>query len=235
MKIHVLQHVAFEGLSSIDPYLKNKGHQISYTHLYDNEKLPNINQFDWIIIMGGPMGIYDEAIYPWLTAEKKWIKSAIHQNKIILGICLGAQLIADVLGAKVYKNQYKEIGWFNINPVEDIKKTLLDKTIPENSPVFHWHGDTFDIPENCVALAESEACKNQGFVFNNRVVALQFHLETTLKSATTLIENCKNELDSSQYVQTAEAMLKNKLQFSNINQIMFEILNKLESQFPSLS
>jgi GMP synthase-like glutamine amidotransferase len=175
--------------------------------------------------MGGPMGIYDEEIYPWLNAEKQFIKTAINSKKVVIGICLGAQLIADVLGAKVYKNKHREIGWFNITRSADANNTILSNVIPENSEVFHWHGDTFEIPEGAYALAESEACKNQGFILNDRVVAFQFHLETTLESASALIENCRDELDGSQYVQTEQEMLSNEQRFSNINSVMFSILD----------
>ncbi|MEE9351633.1 MAG: type 1 glutamine amidotransferase [Thiotrichaceae bacterium] len=228
MRIHHLQHVPFEGLSSMEPVLKAKGHQLTSTHLYDNQALPSIDDIDWLIVMGGPMGIYDEAIYPWLDAEKKFIKQAIDSGKKVLGICLGAQMIADVLGAKVYKGKHKEIGWFDIMCSRGVKDTLLSSVIPEKTTVFHWHGDTFDIPEGAVALAASEACKNQGFIYDDRVIAFQFHLETTLESATALIENCGNELDGSKYVQTADEMLADVQRFTSINEVMVGVLEALE-------
>lgn len=230
MRIHHLQHAPFESLNSIEPVLKKKGHQSSSTHLYHNQSLPSVNDIDWLIVMGGPMGIYQEENYPWLNAEKRFINEAIHSGKIILGICLGAQLIADVLGAKVYKNKHREIGWFNINRAKEAEKTILSTAIPEQIEVFHWHGDTFDIPQGANALAESEACKNQGFIMDDRIIAFQFHLETTLQSATALIENCRDELDGSQYVQSEQEMLSNIQGFSNINQIMFSVLEVLETQ-----
>ena len=230
MRIHHLQHVPFEGLGSIEPVLTEKGHQLSSTHLYNNQVLPSVNDIDWLIVMGGPMNIYEEKRYPWLSAEKRLINEAINSGKIVLGICLGAQLIADVLGAKVYKNKHREIGWFNINRHSEAEKTVLSTTIPEQIEVFHWHGDTFDIPQGAKILAESEACKNQGFIMNDRIVAFQFHLETTLQSATTLIEQGRDELDGSQYVQSENDMLSNLRGFSNINQVMFSVLEVLESQ-----
>lgn len=230
MKIHYIQHVPFEGLSSIESYMKNKNHQLSSTQLYQGDSLPSIDEIDWLIVMGGPMGIYDEQIYPWLNAEKQFIKTAINSGKIVLGICLGAQLIADVLGAKVYKNKHREIGWFNITRSADANNTILSEVIPENTEVFHWHGDSFEIPQGAYALASSEACKNQGFILDDRVVAFQFHLETTLKSASALIENCRDELDGSQYVQTEAEMLSDEQRFSKINSVMFAILSELESK-----
>lgn len=230
MNIHHLQHVPFEGLGSMEAVLKEKGHQLSSTHIYVNQDLPVLSDIDWLIVMGGPMGVYEEDIYPWLKTEKRFIREAIDGGKIVLGICLGAQLIADVLGAGVYKNSDKEIGWFTINRSVDVESMMLAKAIPEQVEVFHWHGDTFDLPQDAILLAESEACKNQGFILDERVLALQFHLETTLESAISLIDKCGDELDGSAYVQSKNEMLSNSQRFSNINQIMRSILGALERQ-----
>lgn len=191
----------------MEPILKEKGHQLSSTHLYNNQSLPSLNDFDWLIIMGGSMGVYDEETYPWLSREKEFIKKAINSGKIILGICLGAQLIADALGAKIHKNKYREIGWFNINKSLEAESTILSTAMPEQIEVFHWHGDTFDIPEGAISLARSEGCENQGFIMDDRIVGLQFHLETTLLSAQELIENCRDQLDGSLYVQSEHEIL----------------------------
>jgi len=228
LKIHYLQHVHFEGLSSIEPYLLGKGYNLSVTHLYLGEALPSIEDFDWLIVMGGPMGIYDHADYPWLVAEKVFIKQAIDAGKRVLGICLGAQLIADVMGAKVYQGAHKEIGWFDIEPAAGMKGTILDAVFTKHMEVFHWHGDTFDIPEGAKALAASEACKHQGYIFDNRVVGLQFHLETTPESAAALIENCGDELDGSRYVQSKLDMLGSNERFKRLNKVMYVLLDALE-------
>jgi len=229
MKVHYLQHVPFEGLSSIEPLLIEKGHQLSSTHLYDTPLFPSLNDFDWLIVMGGPMGIDDHETCPWLVDEKHFIKTAIDSGKVVLGICLGAQLIADVLGAKVYRNEYREIGWFNINRLSGVDDTILTDAFPERVEVFHWHGDTFDIPEGAISLAESEACPRQGFIFDNRVVGFQFHLETTLASATALIEHCGEELDGSRYVQSKTEILADTERFMAINGVMLRVLNALEA------
>ena len=228
MRVHYIQHVPFEGLSSMESCLKGRGHTLSVTHLYKNQALPPLDDIDWLIVMGGPMGISDEAVYPWLHDEKEFIKAAIHQDKIVLGICLGAQLIADAMGAKVYKNNYREIGWFDIRRSEKADNTILSSVLPEKIKVFHWHGDMFDIPDGATPLAESEACKHQAFIMGERVLALQFHLETTLASASALIDNCGNELDGSRYVHSAEEILGDPQMFSDINGLMFSILEVLE-------
>ncbi len=230
MRVHYLQHVPFEGLGSIEPALRQKGHVITLTRLYQGEPLPTLEEIDWLIIMGGPMGIYDEARYPWLEAEKAFIKDAIAAEKTVLGICLGAQLIADALGAKVFKNRHREIGWFPIQRLPEAATTVLAKAIPEQTEAFHWHGDTFEIPQAATPLASSKACKNQAFILHDRVVGFQFHLETTREAAAALIENCRDELDSSPYVQSESEMLADEQRFTHINKVMHAVLEALEAR-----
>ena len=229
MKIHHLQHVAFEGLGSIEATLKEKGYSLSATRLYKNQPLPSCDDFDWLIVMGGPMSINDEQTYPWLTAEKHFIAQAIDAGKTILGICLGAQLISNALGSKIYKNPFREIGWFDITRLPETQSTIMAGALPPKMEAFHWHGDTFDIPQGATPIASSEACKNQGFVIEDRIVALQFHLETNFESAQTLIRKCHHELDGSQYVQTKTEMLSETQRFTQSNQVMDKVLAALEN------
>ncbi len=230
MRIHYLQHVPFEGLGSIEAALQHKGHTLSSTQLYSNQRLPAINDIDWLIIMGGPMSIDDEEKYPWLTPEKHFIKEAIHAGKIVLGICLGAQLIASALGAKVYKNPHREIGWFKIRPSDSIKGTALSTILDTPIDVFHWHGDTFDLPADAKRIAASKACKNQGFIMGDKVLALQFHLEASILSAAALVEHCGDQLDDSPYVTSKEDILSEPLKFEKTNQMMARIIGLLEKK-----
>lgn len=224
MKIHFLQHVEFEGPGSIEDWINRKGHQISITRLYDNEKLPEIKEIEWLIIMG----VYDENRYPWLQIEKKFIKKAIQNGKVLIGICLGAQLIADALGAKVYKNRYKEIGWYPIKFSRNAGKLKPFDFFPDKLVVFHWHGDTFDLPEGSTLLATSDACENQAFVFNNRVFGFQFHLEVTEEGACELIKYCGHEITGEKYMQLPEEILSDKSKFKKIKRIMDKFLYKLD-------
>jgi GMP synthase (glutamine-hydrolysing) len=231
MKIHYLQHVEFETPANILKWAERKGHTISGTHLYKNENLPDLKDFDFLVIMGGPMGIYDEEDYPFLKEEKIFIKEAINGNKLVLGICLGAQLIADVLGSKVYKNKEKEIGWFDVKLTEELKKTKIFKNFPKKFKAFHWHGDTFDIPNGAIHIAESEACKNQAFEYNHgKVVALQFHLEVDKNAVKRLIENSEEELkEKGKYIQFPEKMLKNTQHFEEVENLLFKMLDNMEN------
>ncbi len=227
MKIHFLQQVPFEGPGSIAAWAENAEHRISSTRLFQSDPLPKQADIDWLIIMGGPMSIHDEEHYPWLIEEKRFSKQSIEESKIVLGICLGAQLIADVLGAKVYPNDQKEIGCFPVKKYPDANKTTICGALPDEMEAFHWHGDTFGIPVGAVRLASSNACPNQGFVYKNRVIGLQFHLETTRESVENLVENCSTELATAPYIQTAATMLKNNAKFERINLVMNSVLERM--------
>jgi GMP synthase-like glutamine amidotransferase len=227
MRVHSLQHVAFEGLGSIDPWLNAARHDVTRTRLYLNEPLPTVDQFDWLIIMGGPMGANDDAELAWLGPEKMLIRQSIDAGKRVLGICLGAQLIAAVLGARVFQNAHREIGWFGIQRSPEASQHLLGAVLPEQAEVFHWHGDTFDLPPGAVRLAGSAACRNQAFAVNDNVLALQFHLESTPDGTRSLIDNCGEELVGGQYIQTAEEMLADPGRFDRINRLMAAALEAL--------
>jgi GMP synthase (glutamine-hydrolysing) len=177
-----------------------------------------------LVVMGGPMGVYDDNKYPWLIEEKKFIEKAIVTKKKVIGICLGAQLIACVLGSKVYKNNYKEIGWFDIEKTSNEFKGISD-LFPQKMKVFHWHGDTYDIPQGAMHILKSEACVNQAFVYKDKVLALQFHLEVIMKNIKNMIKHCKNEIIKDLFIQDERSMLRQaKNNLSTINDLMYKIL-----------
>jgi len=194
MRVHSLQHVPFEGIGRIENWADEGKHRVIATRLYNRENLPAIEDVDLLIVMGGPMGAKDESRFPWMKGEKVFIEQMIKQQKKVLGICLGAQLIADVLGARVYPNREREIGWF---PVEldaaNVRYTSLN-VLNQRSVVFHWHGDTFELPKGALHLARSQACENQAFSFDKNVMGLQFHLETGLSEMESLIAHCPDDL-----------------------------------------
>lgn len=226
-RVHYLQHVPFEGLGSIEPWMQQHEHTIHCTRLYDNESLPEVRDVDWLIIMGGPMGIYDYDQHPWLKAEKQFIRACIDTNKTVLGICLGGQLIADVLGSKVTAGTEKEIGWFPIDVTDAGLATPIGKVLSEAKTVFHWHGDTFALPAGATHLCRSDACENQGFLYQEKVLGLQFHLETTQRGATALCRECEDELTIAPHIQAAESMLASEHRFYDANALMEKILVEL--------
>jgi GMP synthase (glutamine-hydrolysing) len=227
MRIHLLQHVAFEGLGSIEEWARANDAVISTSRLFADEALPPMDEFDWLVVMGGPMNIYQEESYPWLRGEKACIAEAIKGGKVVLGVCLGAQLIADCLGAKVTRNRQREIGWFPLTRVHP----AMEAIIPTGSLVMHWHGDTFALPSGAELLASSEACDNQGFIHQGRVVGLQFHLETTAESLASLIAAGSDDLSpAGPYIQTAHEMQADAGRFPAINRMMAALLNRLRDQ-----
>jgi GMP synthase-like glutamine amidotransferase len=230
LKIHTLQHVSFEGLGCINQWITTKGHTVNYTKLYDNPQFPVLDEFDWLIVMGGPMGVYDEAMYPWLKEEKEFIRRAIEGGKTIVGICLGSQLIAEVLGAKVYPNKRKEIGWFDIQKTEFAKSQPLLEQIEEQFTVFHWHGDTFDLPAGSERLFSSAVCLNQAFLYKKKVLGLQFHFEVTSHTLKEMIENGMSELVEDKTIQSATKILEQTNYIDSNNQKMFQILDYLEKE-----
>jgi GMP synthase (glutamine-hydrolysing) len=230
LKIHYFQHVEHEGLASIEDWAVSSGHTLTSTRFFEKVNLPELSDIDWLIVMGGSMSVHDEIEYPWLIEEKKFIKTAIDTGKTVLGICLGSQLVSDVLGAKVYKNTEKEIGWFEIETTcfANTSKLLFDLAL--KTRVFHWHGDTFDLPDGAIHLAYSHACKNQAYLYMGRVLALQFHLEPSKEWIREMVESGSDELIAGSYVQTGEEILKNIDLVDSNRKILFTILNRLANQ-----
>lgn len=220
-------HVPFEGLGCIEQWIIENGYSLSFTRFYEEFSLPNPDEIDWLFVMGGPMGVYDEVQFPWLREEKEFIKQVISKGKTVLGICLGSQLIASALGASVYPNKQKEIGWYNLNLTEQGSIHPVFSGFETDFPVFHWHGDTFDLPTGSVHLASSDVCRNQAFLFKDNVLGLQFHFEVTTKSLNEMIVNGMSELIESETIQSAEQILK-QTEFIETNNVkMFKILDYL--------
>jgi GMP synthase (glutamine-hydrolysing) len=228
MKIHSLHHAPFEGLGSIKDWIDSRGFTLSSTNMHKSENLPPTEDFDFLIIMGGPMGVYDEDKFPWLKKEKIFIKNAVDQGKPVLGICLGSQLLAEVLGAKVYPNKFKEIGWFPVNFTKEARENPLFNFLPDELIVFHWHGDTFDLPPGAVHLAQSAGCRNQAFISGDRVIGLQFHFEVTLESLTEMIDGSGDDLKKDTYIQTPAEIL-NTVDYRILNNnYMIKLLDRME-------
>lgn len=228
LRIHYFQHVSFETPGYINQWARQHHHAETYTRWYQPADLPDIDMIDWLVVMGGPMGVYEKNKYPWLEPEQAFIRECIHAGKTVLGICLGSQLIAAALGARVYPNQQKEIGWFPVQLTEAGKNCSLLKDLPDNSTVLHWHGDTFDLPAGADWLLQTAVCKNQAYLYQEKVLGLQFHFETTPQTLTEMIENCGHELIAASFVQN-EPEIKNLAEqhIANNNQWLAGILNRL--------
>lgn len=229
MRAHYLQHVPFESLGFMQPWLEAAGCEISCTRLYESTDFPALDAFDLLIIMGGPMSVNDEVTLPWLAPEKAFVKSAIQAGKRVFGVCLGAQMIASAMGARVYRNRVKEIGWLPVKSTNAVGDDLF--RFPRSIDVFHWHGETFDLPSGAIRLASSEACPNQAFQLGRSVIGLQFHLETTPECARLLVENCRADLRPiTRYVQSEVDILSvDPERYRAANALMGELLAYLQA------
>jgi GMP synthase-like glutamine amidotransferase len=232
LRIHYFQHVNYEGLGSIKEWISSNGHSLSSTRFFEETRLPELSDFDWLIIMGGAMSVNDEQQFPWLADEKRFIRQAIDAGKTVLGICLGSQLVSAALGAKVYQNNEKEIGWFDVELTCFAKSDHLFSEMGSRLKVFHWHGDTFNLPENAIHMVYSAGCKNQAYIYKDKVVALQFHLEPTMNSLKEMIENGRQELRPPRYIQTEKELLNNDQLIESNRKVLFRFLDRLASGHP---
>lgn len=219
----ILQHHPIEGPGSLTPWLIKQRITSQIVHLYTGEECPSPAVVDLLIILGGPMSVNDEEKFPWLRAEKAFIRQVIDRQRPVLGICLGSQLIASALGAEVRANRHKEIGWLAIEGLATHEAINLPNTI-----VFQWHGDTFDLPTGAVLLARSEACAHQAFLYKKKVLALQFHLESTPELVQLFIETGSDEFVDSPYIQVPQEILNAPVDLYRAgNELLESLLNNL--------
>ena len=229
LRLHIIQHEPFEGPGLIMEWAVIRGHSVKITKVYSGDALPEVHVFDWLVLMGGSMSVHDVALYPWLQPEKELVKSAITAGKIVTGICLGSQLIADVLGGKVYRHAWREIGWFPIHLTEAGKNSDWFSEGWDNQLFFHWHGETFDLPPSAIHLAFSEGCKHQAFSVGNGVFGWQFHPEATLQTVHQMLQSGSEDLMADRFVMTDEQIravtVKNLIE---TRRLYFDLLYRIE-------
>lgn len=229
MKVHFVQHEPFEGPGTILEWALERGHRISSTMIYKGEPLPDCTSFDMLVIMGGAMSVNEEDRFLWLPPEKKLVAQSVKGGKAVLGICLGAQLLASALGAEVRKNPCKEIGWFPVILAPSANSSPLFKGWPLMFTAFHWHSQTFDLSAGAVRTASSKACQNQAFTYGRSAVALQFHIESTEESVEQLLTNCESEIaDGQLYIQSAAYIRSQKQYLPPMRTLLFQLLDVME-------
>jgi GMP synthase-like glutamine amidotransferase len=229
MDIACLQHVPFEGPGEIATWAEARGHRLEQVRLYEVGHA-HPREADMLVVMGGPMSIHDEAAHPFLAPEKRYVSSMIESGALVLGVCLGAQLIADVLGARVYAGEHTEIGWYPVMMTTAGASCPVLGRLPATMSVLHWHGETFSIPAEATHAYSSQACANQAFSYaGGRVVGLQFHLEQNPESLRALAQAAAGDLVEGEWIQTAETLFAGGERFTAANEVLFTLLDAMSA------
>lgn len=233
MRIQLIEHDPEDfSHTNISKWIAERGYQVNQTFICSNEKLPPVDSFDWLMVMGGSPHAWDEKSIPWLTEEKDFLNDALNAGKIVLGICFGAQLLAQALGGKIFPAKHKEIGWHEISLKPEGRKSFLFKDIPDAFVTFHWHSDHFSLPRECTRLAYSEPTENQAFICpGRRVVGLQFHPEYTRQMVTYYAREHSQDWISSDYVFTKDDVLGQTDAIPDTYWLMENLLNNMEQEF----
>lgn len=236
MRIHVIQHAPFEGPGTIADWARSRHHELA-TSLAFTEEFPDAVDIDFLVLMGGPMAADDDAGNPWLLREKRFVAETIAAGRLVLGVCLGSQIVAEVLGGRVRRNLNKEIGWYAVEPTDQTAASTIFSAWDGPVVVGQWHGDTFELPPAMEPLLSSEACANQAFVFDGRVVGVQFHLEWTPELLEQLIAACRAELEQDGlYVTAAEQILDEAPErLAVCRERLFALLDVMAEQGPGIA
>lgn len=230
MHIHYFQHDDFEDLAYIGRWAEKSGIATSCTRFdRPGPRFPLHSAYDWLIIMGGAMGAYEDDKHPWLSDEKRFIREAIELGKTVFGICLGSQLVAASLGAKVYPNTDPEIGFFPVVFNASAAQDGVFCHFPQQLTVMHWHNDTFELPDGAILMASSEATKNQAFRWGKNVFAFQFHFEMNMQAARTLVEKSGQNLPTSRWIQLPEDLQRQSATLQQNNDLFDIILSEMQN------
>lgn len=232
MRIHILQQDELVVPGTIMAWAGREQVACAVTKVYAGETLPELETFDLLIVLGGRMGAYDDAIYDWLPREKVFLREVVLAGKYVLGICLGAQLLAEVLGGKAYAHTVKEIGWWPVRFVRETSGTLLEGMSWE-LPLMQLHGDTFSLPEGAVLYASSEATENQAFIYKERVVGVQFHPEVEPMGLRALV--IADELALGRFVQEPSKFMEDAEKFALSEAVMGQLLQNFKERISGLN
>lgn len=227
MKILIVSHADFEKPGCIDDWARNHNHQTQEVRPYKGEQIPNMDDFDFLIVMGGPQSLLPIIKDPYLSNEIELIKQALKKQKRIIGVCLGAQLLGEALGAKAERSPNREIGIYPIELLDDAKHDPVFRQFPKSFDVTHWHSDMPGIPKGAVLLAKSEGCPRQVFRYGDRVYGFQCHFELTQELIKEMVEHCPGDLKTGEYIRTKKELIE--ADYSEINKKLYGILDYLAS------
>ena len=230
MRVHYLQHVPFAGPGCIADWARARRGTLSHTFFFAGEDLPPVDLFDLLVVLGGPINVYDHERTPYLFREKRFVARCLAASIPVLAISMGSQLLADVLGAPVRVNDESEMGWFPLELTPEAAGTAYFADAAPELEVLHWHKETFDIPRSATPIGSSAACANQGFIYAENVIGLQFHLETTATSVEGLITDGAHEFSEGRYVQSSREVMSHPARFERANAQMRRVLDALEGK-----
>lgn len=231
LRVHVLQHSELAPPGTVLDWLKARGHAATLVRLYGGDSLPTAVETDWLIVLGGEMNVDDTAQFPFLVEEKKLLREAIAAKKTCLGLCLGGQLLAQSLGAAVKKNPDWEVGWHTVHFGGGVGNGPGHSAAagPDSRlMVFQWHQDTFDLPADGVRVATNRVTENQGFMFGDRVVGLQFHPEVNEEWVKAKVEKT-DPMPEGAHVQTKEQILEGVIFATPLRKWFYDLLGRLET------
>jgi GMP synthase-like glutamine amidotransferase len=237
MRLHFLEHEPVDiRRNNITTWAEKKGYSINRTDVSKAGQLPSQKDYDWLIVLGGFQHAWEQQKHPWLIEEKRFISEALSANKIILGICFGAQLMAEVLGGNVYSNAKDEIGWHSVrlNPVG--KQSFLFKNVPEMFLTFHWHSDHFTLPPGCTGLASSEPTPYQAYTHkDHRIAGLQFHPEYSIEIVRSFAVQYGHQWKKDRYVDSQETVLSKADEIPETYRMMERLLDNMNREFSRVS
>ena len=226
MRVHCLQHVPFEGPGAIAEWCARRGHTLLRLHPYRGDALPAARDVEALVVMGGPMSANDVASLGWLAAETLLVEQVVRAERPMLGVCLGAQILARALGARIYPAREREIGWWPLRVRPEARKGTPLAEWPDALVPLHWHGETFDLPAGAAHLAETGAVPHQAFQWC-RALGLQFHVEATPESVDEIVGACAGEIGAGAFEQPAQLIRAGAERCAALREPLFAALDRL--------
>lgn len=227
MIVRHIEHEPIVGAGTALDWARERGHDCRGIRVYEGAPFPNPDDLDMLVVPGGTMSVYDEAEFPWLRDEKRFVAKVLEAGKPVVGLCLGAQMLAEVLGGRVFRASHREFGWFEVRTNPDAARSPVFSVFPKRLEGFHWHGDAFDLPPGVVSLAHSDATPNQAFECGGVAYALQFHLEASEAGVRSLLKNAGHQLQPGPYVQAPETMLPAAAPLAELRRLFFAWLDRI--------